>query len=224
MKNRRIRSVLILAANLVILLSTLVITACYTARGIGSVLDRPWEPADFSYYRYYTTLSNIFAAVAAIPTVVFAVRRIAGGKNGIPRWAVLLRFSSTSMLTVTMMTVLCFLGLLYGYRSMYAGLNFWYHLVNPVLAILSFVLWEADSPLTKKAVLFGVLPTLLYGIVYVSMTVVLGPDRGGWPDFYGFNMGGFWYISVSVILFANLVFSGLLLLIRRKTAERIGSE
>ena len=223
MKNQRLRAALSLAANLVILLSALIITVWYTARGFRSVMDRPWEPPDVSYFRYYTTLSNIFAAVAAVPMIVSAVRSLAGGKTGVSRWAALLRFASTSMLTVTMMTVLCFLGLLYGYRSMYAGLNFWYHLVNPVLGILSFVLFEADCRLRKKDVLFGVLPTLLYGIVYVSMTVALGPERGGWPDFYGFNIGGFWYISVSVILSANLVFSQLLLMVRRKTAERIGS-
>ena len=42
----------------------------------------------------------------------------------------------------------------------------------------------------------GTLPVLLYGILYYCKTIVLPADRR-WEDFYGFNKGGKWIISLA---------------------------
>ena len=221
MKNDRLRAALTLAASLTVFLTT----AYYTAQVLGRVLEwlfnRPWDgDSGLSYFRYYTTLSNLLAAVSAVPTSVCAVRGLRAGRFRIPARVSALRFSASSALCVTMMTVVCFLGPIYGYGNMYTGVNFWYHLVNPVLCILSFLFWEADGPLPRKLLPLGVLPTALYGIVYVAAVYRLGPSRGGWPDFYAFNAFGLWPVSVAVILLANLLFSAVFLAVRRLIAGR----
>ena len=34
------------------------------------------------------------------------------------------------------------------------------------------------------------------------MVIIVGQENGGWADFYGFNMGGKWYISMAAMLAA----------------------
>ena len=41
----------------------------------------------------------------------------------------------------------------------------------------------------------------------MTMVVFIGASRGGWVDFYGFNIGGKWYLSFAVMLIATLLLS-----------------
>ena len=79
---------------------------------------------------------------------------------------------------------------------MFSRWNLWLHLLGPLLAIVSFVWLERDETFPeKKHLILSMLPVIVYGIVYLVLAVVIGKDRGGWPDFYGFNIGGKWYLS-----------------------------
>ena len=52
--------------------------------------------------------------------------------------------------------------------------------------------------------LTGVVPVLLYGAVYLYK-VVYAPEERRWEDFYGFNKGGKWLISLSAMIVGTLV-------------------
>lgn len=149
-------------------------------------------------FRYFTVDSNLFCAVTMIVSAFLLFRRMSGREPSekIVEAAMLFRYMGTVAVTVTMLTVMFFLVFLYGIKSMFGGWNFWLHLLGPVLAILSFVLLERDGGYPKKRqVLLSLLPVILYGAVYLVMVVVLGEENGGWPDFYGFNRTGKWYLS-----------------------------
>ncbi|MBR3107565.1 MAG: hypothetical protein IKH30_10335 [Clostridia bacterium] len=138
-------------------------------------------------FRYFTVDSNILCAVSCVFSLFYALRRGSGSKA-----VMLLRYAGTAAVTVTMMTVLLFLGILYGYPAMLSGWNLWLHLLGPILAIVSFVWLERDGTFPEKKHLpLAMLPVLVYGIVYYIMVILLGE----WPDFYGFNMSGVWYLS-----------------------------
>ena len=212
MKNVRLRAALSLLSNLTILVLTVL---CVVA-----LLDPASHPdlgtADLRIFRYYTTLSNILAALVAVPTAVPALIGVIRGDFPIPRWLSVLRFTATSALTLTMMTVLFFLGPVFGFGGMFTGVNFWLHLVNPVLSILSFLFFEKEADYPAKNPFPGIVQTAVYGAVYVYMVFLIGEERGGWPDLYGFNFAGCWYLTVALLLFANLVFAKLLLFAREK--------
>ena len=168
-------------------------------------------------FRYFTVDSNILCAISCGFSVWFMIQALRREKGGIPKAVMLFRFAGTSAVTVTMMTVLFFLGILYGYPAMFAGWNLWLHLLDPLLAILSFVWLERDSSVPEKRDLFlAALPVIVYGGVYLAMVILIGRDRGGWPDFYGFNIGGRWYFSYLGMIAGTLLIGAVLRKLRGK--------
>ena len=171
-------------------------------------------------FRYFTVDSNILCAVSCIFSIWFMIVALRRGEGNTPKAMMLFRYAGTGAVTVTMMTVLLFLGILYGYPAMFAGWNLWLHLLGPVLAIVSFVWLERDGSVPEKKHMFlSVLPVVVYGAVYLIMAVLIGYDKGGWPDFYGFNIGGRWVISLAAMLLATLLIGALLWLARKKAGR-----
>ena len=55
-------------------------------------------------------------------------------------------------------------------------------------------------------VLLGVVPVVLYGALYLNRVVFTDGEKA-WEDFYGFNKGGKWWISLTLMLLATLLIS-----------------
>ena len=144
-------------------------------------------------FRYFTVLSNILCAVSSFMVAVFRITGI------LPEAILLFKYAGTAAVTVTMMTVLLFLGpIVYDYKSLLSGGDLWLHLICPLLAIVTYLIWDkTDVPFWT--VLFGVLPVLLYGILYLYR-VVLVPEEKRWEDFYGFNKDGKWPVAFAAMI------------------------
>lgn len=139
-------------------------------------------------FRYFTTLSNLLCAAAALLVVI---TRLCGG---LPMWAELIKYVGTAAVTVTMLTVLLFLlPVTRDWKSLLSGIELVLHLICPLLAIISFLAFEKSS-LPAWAIALGVLPVLLYAALYCRK-VLYAPAKRRWEDFYGFNRGGKWQIS-----------------------------
>lgn len=168
-------------------------------------------------FRYFTNDSNVFAAATAALTIPFLIRIAAGDAQALPFPLILLYFTASSAVFVTLTTVLFFLGPMMGYKELFSGPAFHLHLIGPLLMCVSFVLLLPGESISYRYAPLGLLPTLLYGIVYFVMVVVRGSENGGWPDLYNFNRGGRWAIS-SVAMLAGTFLLGLLLLFLRSLA------
>ena len=137
--------------------------------------------------RFFTALSNLLCALTSLCVAVF---RICGR---MPYAVGVLKYVGTCAVAVTMLTVVCFLGPTLGYKKMFSGPDLWLHLVCPVLAVGSLLLWDKpDMPF--GAVFLGMLPVPLYGAVYLYR-VLYAPQARRWPDYYGFNRSGKWPVS-----------------------------
>lgn len=154
---------------------------------------------------FFTNLSNIFVGIASAIMIPFNVKNLKNGSNSFPKWLFILKFTATVSVTVTLLTVVFFLGPMnvimgYGqsgeleiarYFNYFAGNAFYLHFLTPILAIASVIFFEnCEVPLSKKTALWGLLPTVLYSIVYFYEVVIVGWQNGGWYDFYGFTFGG----------------------------------
>lgn len=150
-------------------------------------------------FRYFTVLSNILCAIAAL---LMAISQLGGGAS---RPVFLLKYLGTVSVTLTFLTVLLFLAPTQGgFAQWFGGEYFYTHLAGPVLAILSFCLLERQR-MSLGTAMMGLLPMLLYGAVYIYK-VLLAPEDQRWEDFYGFNRNGMWLISgVSMTLGAALI-------------------
>ena len=153
----------------------------------------------FKQFRYFTVLSNIFCAIAAL---LMAISQIGGS---VSRFVFLLKYLGTVSVTLTFMTVFLFLAPTQGgFAHWFAGEFFYTHLVGPLLAILSFCLLER-RPMSLGTAMMGLIPTLLYGAVYIHK-VMLAPEDERWEDFYGFNRNGMWLISgMAMVVGASII-------------------
>ena len=182
--------------NLIIFISTALIMVFYFRK------DGKWNIArGLSVFRYFTCLSNILCAVAAL---LMAVAQMTGF---VPVRVWLLKYLGTVALTVTMMTVLLFLGPsmggLKGYKELLARENFYMHLLGPLLAIISFCALERGVMSIRRSML-GLLPVIAYGLLYLYK-IRFAPDNRRWQDFYGFNRNGRWPVMYAVMVAGTVV-------------------
>lgn len=165
-----------------------------------------WEHAPLSglglsSLKYFTIQSNLLSALVSAACVSCLVR---GDGRSVPDWLHGLRLVTTTGVALTFVTVEAFLApALYGYASMHAGANLWFHLVLPLLATASFCLVEADRPLPLRWTLASLVPMVLYGVGYCANLLVNGLGAPGHTnDWYGFAQ---WGIERMPIVFAVMV-------------------
>ena len=150
--------------------------------------------------RYFTALSNLFCAGACLAV---AAARLCGE---VPAAVLVWKFVGTAAVAVTFLTVMLFLGpVVYNYKVLLTGPDLWLHLVCPVLAIVSLLLWDKpDAPF--GIVLLGAVPVLLYGGLYLYHVILAPPDKR-WEDFYGFNREGKWPVSYALMVLGAFLVS-----------------
>lgn len=138
--------------------------------------------------KYYTTLSNIFAGIAAVIMIVVLARTKSGK---VPVWAALTKFASAVTVSVTFLVTLFFLAPTMGIGGLYKGELMFMHAVGPVLAVVSFFMNRDLPEMKTSSALWATLPTILYGGVYSANIMLNGVGSGmNTNDWYGFAAAG----------------------------------
>lgn len=160
--------------------------------------------------RYFTVLSNLLMGLAAL---VMLIARLLGKVNtGVRR----LHYAGAVSVGLTLLVVLAFLGPLFGYPSMFRGVNLWMHLIVPVLALVDYALLEEGPQPTFPESLLATVPMLLYGVFYLWNILTNGVEGN---DFYGFTIFGLHMVPV-VYLVVFLGDWAISLLLRRARKGR----
>lgn len=171
--------------NILIALITLIIVVSFFRK------EGQWVPERGKFaLRFFTTLSNILCAAACLLTA------LAINAGGIPEWIWMLKYIGTAAVTVTMLTVLFFLAPSFGkgaLKVLLSGTDLFMHLITPLLALVSFCVFEKRG-MTFCQSLWGMLPVVLYGPVYLYKILFALPEKR-WDDFYGFNKQGKWPVA-----------------------------
>ena len=151
-------------------------------------------------FRYFTVQSNLLCALCSIVVL------IAWTRGALPLWAILLKFVGTVAVSVTLLTVFLFLGPVSGeWKLLLSGPDLFWHLVCPLLAIISLCAFERTD-FGFPWVLLGLIPTALYGAWYFYRVVYVPAERR-MEDFYGFNKDGKWLRSILMMLGISLIAS-----------------
>ena len=147
--------------------------------------------------KYFTVLSNLLTGVAAAVCAVCLVR----GQT--PRWASLLKYAGAVSVGLTFLTVMLFLGPVFGFKGMFKGANLWFHLLVPLLAMLDFSLLDRQAALSLGDSLIAVVPMVLYGLGYMINLLVNGfGDPAHTNDWYHFAARG---IPTGIAAFAGMI-------------------
>lgn len=150
-------------------------------------------------FRFFTVDSNVFSGLGCLAAALCLLC----GAETLPRWALLLRYTGTVSVAVTFLTVMVFLGPAFGYGKMLSGGDLYLHLLGPLAAVVSFVLAEPGARLIGADVLYGLLPTVIYGTVYLYQVVIRPTNK--WEDFYTFNRGGKWPVAFAAMVLGTLL-------------------
>ncbi len=124
---------------------------------------------------YYTILSNLLGAVAALLVVMYRLIGRRKHLGRLPYWVVLLKYLATVCLTLTFLVVVFFLAPQFGeggYRLMlFSPEMFFHHLACPLLALGSMIALDTDARLPKKSLLFALIPTAMYALVLILLNI-----------------------------------------------------
>ena len=159
--------------------------------------DGKWKPERGKFaLRFFTTQSNILVAAASLLTALAL-----SSEGTIPRWIWTLKYIGTAAVTVTMLTVFLFLAPSIGKdwaKYLLTGSDIFMHLLTPLLALVSFCVFERQG-MTFCESLWGLLPVLLYGPLYLYK-ILFAPPEKRWDDFYGFNKQGKWPVAFAAMV------------------------
>ena len=230
MKTKRIFNLVSLFMNMLVIMFT-VYAMVYNFRTDIVQNDAWFGFRGFKCLRFFTVLSNVYAAIACGIMLFFNAKNIIGDEYDFPLWASVVKFSATAAVSLTFVTVVFFLApyaVFYGksYFSLFTNNNFFMHFLSPVLCIASTLVFERSEPLGFKRTVFGVLPAVAYSLVYTPL-VIIGEENGGWPDFYGFTFGGNYIITPFVVIgiyAAAFAISVLLVKLKAVFAKKIAVE
>ena len=165
--------------------------------------------------KYFTVDSNILLGIAALIAAIDQRKVLRGEKSGVSLPTLILKLSGTFGGTLTMLVTIFFLGptlgRTYGFFSLFEKSNFFLHLVNPVLGIVTFLCFESSSRIAFRHTFTAIIPLVLYAVYYVIVTLshtVNGVVAKGY-DWYGFFFLGVKsaYIVLPVIIVISWLIS-----------------
>ena len=192
------KAILSAVVNFLLFATTVGVVISYFFEEPGPLIKTGWES-----FKFFTTDSNVLAAVASLLVAIFDIKIIRGREKTLPQWVVYFKFVTTVSLMLTMCTVLCQLVPKYGLEIPFAGTGIYMHAIAPLAALFSFILLEKCFPLSNLAAFLAIIPPFIYGMLYLLMVVILPTDKSVWWDFYSLNEGGHWYMSCLIIFTAS---------------------
>lgn len=152
--------------------------------------------SSFAMLKYFTVDSNIIMGICALIAAIDERKVLAGRKSLVSESTYVIKLMGTVSVALTMFITVFFLtptmGVENGILSLYAGSNFFLHVLNPVLAMVTFVGFEKTMMLRRIHTVTGMVPLLIYAVYYVAVTLmntVDGVIAEGY-DWYGFFMFG----------------------------------
>ncbi|MBR2710335.1 hypothetical protein IKF02_01740 [Candidatus Saccharibacteria bacterium] len=205
--------------NLIILVSTTTISIYGFIYGAGGGQNGT-DMIGWNYFAPFTADSNILMAAISAFALLQILRHHRKTKPLFSGALTNLYLMTTVSLTLTFLVVTFFLIPLRFSRgenglAMYADDMFFFHLLNPILAICSFVFLLDGAKIDRKGKLFTLIPPLIYALVY-GLHVLVFKD---WIDFYNFTSGGSYLASfITLLIICAITYSTATLLVcfRRK--------
>ncbi len=174
---------------LMALISAAVVAVCVcvgVTMNLVTLLDENFDHMGIRTFCMFTVDSNILTGAAMLMAIPYAVDGLRTHNFHMPRWIVTLLYMSVTAVALTFLVSLFILSPVKGFWLIFSGSRFFLHAVCPLLAIAAFCFFMSEKRLHMKETLLAGIPVLIYAVVYYVMVVVIGVQKGGWDDFYGF--------------------------------------
>ena len=192
-----------LVLNIIIVIVTIFATICmFTGFRFMSGDEIILEASRLAMFKFFTVDSNLFMGIVALIFSVLEIRLLQGKIKEIDRKYYLLKLMGTTGVGLTFVVVFTYLSYIIegGVRLMVMNSNLFFHLITPVLSMITFMFFEKTDKLSFKDTFYGLIPMLVYAVYYVINIIVHIENGKVSPtyDWYWFVQNGAWTIIIVV--------------------------
>ena len=177
-----------LILNIVIVLLTifasiLMFTGIKITHGAEPIL----ETTKLGMFKFFTVDSNIFMGLTSLLFIIKEIKNEEITKNMLR-----LKLMSTTAVSLTFVIVFTYLGPISkdGIISLLQNSNLFFHLVIPVLSIITFTLFEKTNKLKIKDTLYGIISTIIYATLYL-INIIIHIENGKVSPVYDW----YWFVQ-----------------------------
>ena len=176
----------IIIVILTIFASFLMFTGIKITHGAEPIL----ETTKIGMFKFFTVDSNIFIGIIAL---IYAIKEITSKE--ITKTMYKLKLMATTAVSLTFIVVFTYLGPISkdGIISLLQNSNIFFHLVIPVLSIITFTLFERTNKLKFKDTLYGIIPTIIYAVLYL-INILIHMENGKVSPVYDW----YWFVQNGV--------------------------
>ena len=162
------------------------------------------ESTKLGLLKLFTVQSNLFMGIVSAIFAFKEIQVLKGKKEEISTKMYVIKLMSTTAVSLTFLTVFGYLGIIVpgGVIELLKNSNLFFHLLIPVLSIITFAIFERTNKLKFKNTLFGLIPTLVYGVFYAT-NVLIHMENGKIDpiyDWYWFVQGRAWQMAFVIPL------------------------
>ncbi len=181
-----------------------------------------------SALNYFTVDSNILLGITAIIAAIDEKRVLDGKKSSVSTRTLIAKLVGTVGVTLTMIVTVFYLvpitAAAYGVFALFTYSNFFLHLLNPILAIITFLFFEQTDKIAFRHTFTGIVPMLIYAVYYVSTALAHSSDgrvlKGyDWYGFFAFGTESA-VIIVPILILLTYGISFLLWKLNRRAFEK----
>jgi hypothetical protein len=172
------------------LLSAIIVVLCAV---IGIVMnlvtleDENFDHMGIQTFCMFTVNSNILVALGMGLIIPYAIDGLKKSYFHLPNWLVSFLLAGTVAVTLTFLVSLFVLSPFKGFKLIFTGSRFFLHGLGPILSFIAFSFFISDHYISFIECFQSLVPVLIYAGIYFILAVLIGEERGGWNDFYGFN-------------------------------------
>ncbi len=206
--------------------AVVVICVCVgVTMNLTTIADENFDHMGLRTFCMFTVNSNILCAAAMAMVIPYTLDGLRTHNYHMPRWIVDLVYMGVTAVALTFLVSLFILSPAKGFVLIFTGSRFFLHGVCPILAIVAFCFFMSEKRLTIRDSLLALIPVLIYAIVYYVMVAVLGEEKGGWNDFYGFlSRLPHWIPLTAIMPLTFLIATGIRVLHNRSYDKRKANE
>ena len=189
---------------------------------LTTIYDVNFDHMGLRTFCMFTVNSNILCGLGMIVVVPYTIDGMRKRDFNLPNWVVDLLFCGVTSVGLTFLVSLCILAPVKGFVLIFTGSRFFLHGLCPILAIIAFCFLMTGHVIKLKEALVSMSPVILYAMVYYFMVEILGPDNGGWDDFYGFFTRIPAWVSLLSFIPITFAIASVLRLLHNRSCMRAG--
>ncbi|MBQ7243172.1 MAG: hypothetical protein IJS52_03105 [Bacilli bacterium] len=201
-------------SGIVLCALVIVLTAVAFTLNITDYYKDTTPEAGIGTLRMFTTISNLFAALAAFMCLPFQIDGLRRDHYKLPSWIVILMYVGAVGVFLTFTIASTLISFAQGFvQAMFVHSNLFMHLINPLAITLLFAFIISDVPIRFRYGFLAMVPVTAYAFLYFIMVFVVGQ----WRDVYQANAFIPWPVTLVLMLLLTFGLSQLLRVLHNLT-------